>query len=383
MNTLKIILRAWALGLVSVFGVLIGGFVLWSIGKAVIEPRTAALAGCVTGESCQFTLVNGSGGVRVVGYSADGRRLITRGGSTLVHDAEDGSRVARINPDFSPFQPRFMGAMPQIAAVGRGTIAFYDYDGNLLSTWTTTAEERITGFAGLADLNGFALASENNITLYSLNDGQVFGRLPNSQGMRHLAVSSNGMILASFNTETESIHVWPLDNLSDSIVIPDVGQMSPATQSYLQMSRDGSLVAALSNNMARVWRTADGSLVESIDHPDFTLTNIALASDGSHLAVAYTDGFAEVWSLATGDRVQQFEHRRNVSGLAFSPDASRLAVGLSREGRTMQITASQRDTAWRRYRQGERFNTSDRFLSPHTTYTSTRPGYAIVWAVGD
>ena len=383
MDTLKTTLKALTIGLVSVFGVLIGGFVLWAIGKAVIEPRVASLSACVTQEACQFTLVNGSDGVLVVGYSVDGSRLITRGGDTLLHDAEDGSRVARINPDFSPFQPRFMGSMPQIAAVGRGAIAFYDYDGKLLSTWTTTAEERITGFAGLADLNGFALASENDITLNSLDDGQVFGRLPNSQGMRHLAASSNGLLLASFNTETESIHVWPLDNLSGSIVIPDVGRMSPVTQRDLQMSSDGSLVAALSDNGARVWRTADGSLVESIDHPDFTPTSIALASDGSHLAVAYADGFAEVWNLATGDRVQQFEHARRLSGLALSPDARRLAVGISRDARTMQITASDRDRAWRNYRQGERVGTADRFLSPHTTYTSTRPGYGIVWNVGD
>lgn len=381
MNILKTVLRAWTVGCLSVFGVLVGGFLVWVVVKAVIEPRTAALSACVTEADCQFTVVNGSNSVRVVGYSADGSRLLTKGGDTLLHGAEDGRRIARIKPDFSPFEVKFMGTLPEIAAVGKEAIAFYDYEGDLLRTWRADPDERTTGFVALPELNGFALAQPDHITFYRLSDGQAFTTLPNSQGMNQLTLSEDGQVLAAFQTDTQSIHIWPLANLAGAVVIPNVGEVRRLVHTNLQISGDGSLVAAHSHNTAQVWRTADGSLVDSVYHPDFTITAISLAKNGAYLALGYDDGFAEVWDLAAGDRVKQFEHRRDIFGLALSPDGRQLAVGLQRRSTTRSISAAERDQAWRRHRQGDRLNTTDRFLSPNTTYISTQPGFGIVWAV--
>jgi WD40 repeat protein len=378
----KTILKVWLLGTLSIFGVLIGGFLLWTVWKSAIEPRTAAQLTCASEASCLFTLVNGSRSVRVLGFSPDGTRLVTKGGNTRVHDTTTGKSVFSLNPSFDQFSVKFMGERSEIVAVGRETIEFYDYDGELLRTWRADPDEKTTGFTALPQLDGFALAQDDGIAFYRLSDGQRFTQLPDSPGMSQLVASADGAILAAYQATTESIHVWPLAQLNDAMILRDVGKVSSLFNPNLQISADGSRVAAHNENTAFVWQTVDGALVETIQNPEFTISTISLSADGLSLAVGYTDGFVEVWSLSTGELVQLFEHRQQLSSIQLSPDGSQLAVGLRDDAVITRITAQERWQAQQRYARGNRVDTMDRFLTPNTTYIETKPGFAIVWQVG-
>ncbi|GEM_PF-3346000 len=163
--------------------------------------------------------------------------------------------------------------------------------------------------------------------------------------------------------------------------IPDVGRISNIIHTNPQLSADGTLLAAHNESTAYVWQTADGALVQRIDSPEFPITTIALAGNGSRLAVGYNNGFAEVWSLPEGEPLQLFEHRRSLRGLALSPDGTKLAVGLGRDATVTRITPQQHWDARRRAAAGEMYDKGARFLSPNTTYIDTKPGFGIVWAV--
>ncbi len=377
MEIFKTVFKVWGKGVVGIFGVLIVGFIGFTIFKGVIQPRTAALGTCLTESGCLYTAVNGSNSVRVIGFSADGSRLMTRagGGDTLIHDAASGERIKKLDPTFEPFSAEFTGSAPEIAAVGKESIAFFDLDGELLRTWQADPGEKTGEFAALPTVEGFALAQADGINLYRMSDGMQFTQLPESAGMSNITASADGRYLAAWNAENETVHIWPLENIAASITINEV-----AAAKSLQLSADGALAAAFNDAGAFVWNTENGDLIASALNPEFTVSAISLSADGSRLAVGYADGFVEIWSVADDALLQQFEHPQKLLGIALSPDGSQLAVGLQDDAVVTRITAQER---WRAQQQAKRglHTGGDEFLSPNTTYVDTKPGFAIVWAV--
>jgi len=370
MTTVKTIFKAWTLGCLGVVGVLIIGFLVWSVWAGLIQPRTTAGATCLLESRCVYTIVNGRDSVRIIGYAPDGSRLISRGSHTLIHDAATGERIRRLNPNFDGFYSvQFMGDRPEIAVLGRGTIEFYDYDGELQSTWRGGPDDRTTHFASLPNVNGFALAQEEAINFYSLFDGQRFTQLPNSAGMSLLSASHDGKILGAYHAETEMIHVWPLSNIQAAVAIPATDRVRD-----LQVSADGSLVAWHVDSAAFVARTDDGTiLLTAPGIGDIRVTMLSLAVNGEQLAVGFADGSVEIWSIESRTIVQLLEHSRQLFWLDLSPDGQHLAVGLQRN---VVVTMPDEHERW------QRINHPDRPVSRNTYPVSERqPGFAIVWSL--
>lgn len=94
-------LKLYAKGCLSVFGVLIAGFLAFAIFKGAIQPRLTAGTACVGKDGCLFTLLNGRDSVRVLGFSADSSTILTRGANTLIHDASNGDKSAELKPDYN------------------------------------------------------------------------------------------------------------------------------------------------------------------------------------------------------------------------------------------------------------------------------------------
>jgi WD40 repeat protein len=377
MNTIKTIFTVWFKGTGAIFGVLIVGFIGFMLFKSVIQPRFAAQTTCLTAPNCLYTAVNGSNSVRVIGFSPDGTRLLTRagGGGTQIHDAANGDRIEKLDPTFEQFSTEFTGATPEIAAIGKDSIEFFDLDGELLRTWQADPDESAQDFAALPLVEGFALAQADGINFYRMSDGTQFTQLPKSAGMSNITASADGAYLAAWHPENESLHVWPLENIDKAITINEIDDADS-----LQLNADGSLLAAFNEAGAFVWNTATGDLVGSVQNPEFTVNSISLSADGSHLAVGYADGFVEVWSVAEGALVQLFEHPQKLFGISLSPDGSQLAVGLQDDAIVTRITSQERWLAQQNANRGYATN-GDQFLTPNTTYIDTKPGFAIVWAV--
>jgi len=376
MTIAKTIFKSWIFGTAAIFGVLIVGFLGWTVWKAAVQPRAAAQTTCTFESSCLYTIVNGSSSVQLSPFSADGLRLVSAGSSTLIHDGATGERVGRLNPSFDRFTTVFLSERGEIAAVGREAIEFFDYDGELLRTWRADPDERTADFVPLPLLDGFALAQDEAVVLYRMSDGGRVTELPDSPGMSQLAASADGAILAGYSAAADTIHIWPLEHLEETVMIREAGGIR-----HLQLSADGSLLAASSDTSALVWQTGDGALLGAVDAPDVTTTTLSLAANGERLAVGYADGIVEVWSLPQGELVQYFEHGQQLNDIALSPDGTQLAVGLRATAVVTRITAQERREAEWRARTGRPGNNTARFLTPGQTYVDTKPGFAIVWSV--
>lgn len=98
-------------------------------------------------------------------------------------------------------------------------------------------------------------------------------------------------------------------------------------------SRNGSTAATVSYDFsAKLWRTSDGALLGSVaDRPDMP-ASVAVAPDGSLMAVAYgssdaTPGQVRIIRASDGATVQRMNiHPYGVSSVAFSPDGSTCAT---------------------------------------------------------
>ena len=393
------ILKLYAKGILFTFGALIAGFIVFVIYKSAIQPRLTAAGACVGKDHCLYSLVNGRDSVRVLGYSADGQTLITRGGDgTLLHSSDDGDKLARVKPDFESksFKTIIAGDGSLIATLStrENGVEFFNPAGESQDNWYWNEDRTIIDFEFLPLVDGFALSGDDGITMWRMTDGTLFTTLPGAEGAGLMAGSADGAWLTAYKKAEDAIYVWPLERIGDSIIIKEAGITDSVIlgDDSLQISADGSRVAAYGKAAANVWDTSDGSLLFSISlsEVDIDVRAMSFSADGSHLAVGYSDGIAEVWSLDDDLAVKEFEHKQTISGLALSPDGAQLAVGHSDDAIITQITAQERALA--RIRARNRAQTTyngrknlpangDQFLTPGNVYIDTIPGYGLVWDV--
>jgi WD40 repeat protein len=105
-------------------------------------------------------------------------------------------------------------------------------------------------------------------------------------------------------------------------------------------SLDGRLLAVGgADDAARVWRLADGKLIETFDEHSGDVLAVAFSPDGELLATGSADSGVRVWRVATGERRFLFVgHNNPTVALAWSPDGRFLADGsLDRTSRILDI----------------------------------------------
>ena len=92
-------------------------------------------------------------------------------------------------------------------------------------------------------------------------------------------------------------------------------------------SPDGTLVAISSGNVLRLIDLADERPVRILAGHGDLVTGVAFSPDGTRLATASSDGTARIWDTADGTtRLALQGHSDWVTGVAFSPDGTQLAT---------------------------------------------------------
>ena len=103
----------------------------------------------------------------------------------------------------------------------------------------------------------------------------------------------------------------------------------------LRFSSDGTLLAACSYKLIRIWDVATGNTLLSVNpdegdggntwtyriHPEL----LVFSSDGAILVSGFVGGAIQLWEVTTGDKITVLdEHTQKVETLAFSSDGKTL-----------------------------------------------------------
>jgi len=169
--------------------------------------------------------------------------------------------------------------------------------------------------------NAAKLEEQRNITL------------PNSQ-VSSLAWSPDSALLASGALDDPIVQLW---NPATGTLVHELKGHSAGIRS-LAFSPDGKLLASGSLDLTiRLWDAATGTLQQTLSGHTGLIAGVAFSPDGTTLASASRDGSVRLWTVATGGQRTGFTFQTDVdpstgvryltTGLAFSPDATLLAVG--------------------------------------------------------
>ncbi len=94
------------------------------------------------------------------------------------------------------------------------------------------------------------------------------------------------------------------------------------------ISPDGRWLASGGrDNTVRVWNLATGALTLTLQGHEQLIEAVAFSQGSGQVASASWDGTARIWDVAAGQEVHALRRNTRVSGLAFSPKGTTLAVG--------------------------------------------------------
>jgi WD40 repeat protein/uncharacterized caspase-like protein len=237
-------------------------------------------------------------GVSFVGFSSDGRKLVTISDSIHLWDTSTWREVTSLQTS-SPNPSALMG--------GGG--------GAALST----------------DGSQLARVDNDQIKFIDVASGKESRSvsLPDS-GMQdiELAFTSDGHLVAA-GVDNKQLKVWDVSSKSERVQAAIQKDFA-----LIKFSSDGRLVAVSDNYTVRVWDVSTGKQIANITVPNSGVYQesggvfTAFSPDGKRLA---TSGFGTqtyLWDVDTGKQVQQMTGRTNMAyAVSFSEDGTQLTSG--------------------------------------------------------
>lgn len=358
-------------GFVLIILFVVGGLVLYFIWSTFFSARFSALGACPKDEGCLFTAVNGNRTVRVIGFSADGSRFLTDGTADgIIHDGSNGRKVATLDEGTENHFYDVSGDHSEITAIHDGVIKFFDWDGELIRTWTPDEGHGARDVAMVPLVNGFVIAEKSGVSLWNMSDGSLITYLTEGGSYMQVTASTDGEFVAGYDFVDDTLTVWPLQDLDRTFTISNLNIL------FIHLSNNGSRLAAGGPDGAFVWDTANGSLLSSINPDGLDVTASALSEDGTKLAAGIENGDVVVLDIPTNQIVASYSHEYSADRIIFNREATNIAVGLN-----FDVTVSggglifEDDSYKPGYEPGQNITQSDNRIT-------VTPGYAIVWSVG-
>jgi RNA polymerase sigma factor (sigma-70 family) len=279
-------------------------------------------------------LETNAGIVRTVCFSHDGKRLAGVGGKVWLWDARTGAVRGTIDRGVTPGN-RFEA------------LAFSPDDRLLAGTAAGLDDNRL--LQALADDNRYGI-----LTLWDTTTGKVVRTLEGSGG-GPVAWSLDGKRVAGSGRDAAGrdagVRVW------DPTTGKTILGLRAGYTSAVAFSPDSKRLAAGSvEGDLRVWDVVSGKEVHAIRKAHYRdVVSICFGPDGKYLVTAGQrphergllegwppdlDGEVKVWSTATGKELLAFKtHVSGVSGMALTPDGTRVAASTLAGGQAVTIWA--------------------------------------------
>ncbi|KAF7171564.1 hypothetical protein CNMCM5623_003939 [Aspergillus felis] len=132
------------------------------------------------------------------------------------------------------------------------------------------------------------------------------------------------------------LHTWishiPLPQLdwSPRLYTLDLNKSTPESVAF--SGTGDRLASGLRNGIIKIWDTATGDHMQTLQGHDDTVNSVAFSKNGNLLASCSGDDTIKIWDTATGDCVQVFQgHNGPVCSVSFSATDEQLASGSADE----------------------------------------------------
>jgi len=340
----------------------------------VSSDRQIKVWDAVTGQDL-FTLAGHSDGIWSVSFSSDGEHIVTASndntakvwrifptrelltfdngsrpphpnGVRLVY-SPDGTRLATVNSDLTPKVWDVKTEKLLFELAGHTDIVtniVYSPDGTQIATasgdgtakiWDAISGKEIRSFIGhkntvfgidfSPDGSRLATASlDGTATVWDTKTGEALFQLTgHTFWVMSVDYSPDGARLVTGSGDGTGI-VW--DAMTGKRLFSLVGHSSNVRR--VIFSPDGTRILTGSlDGTAKVWDATSGKELLTLSGHTDSVFDAAFSRDGTHIATASGDQTAKVWDATTGKVLWTFPAPDGLTGVAFSPDGSQLAVG--------------------------------------------------------
>jgi len=208
---------------------------------------------------------------------------------------------------------------------GGGRVAAYSTDGRLVATaldngvlqlWESATRKNLSKMAlGLSFISSLGF-SPDSTTL-------AVGGSSNKYGLSEQTKSDS--VISLYRWDGASLQ--PLWEAKPDHEAPIKGPRSQGIKS-LAFSPDGKMLATggLNNSLVRIWSVETGKEVRQVRASGTQVGALAFAANGKLLASGSDDGTVACWDPATGTKLRETKQPGEVRALALTPDFEILAV---------------------------------------------------------
>ena len=280
--------------------------------------------------------------VTTVAFSPDGKRLLVQSGDGVtIHDATTGKRLAKMEG------PRSAHGKSVLSPDGKFVAGVVDFQ---LNVWDSENGKRVFQSPSREiygnDENVIAFSPDGKLVatpelVLKASDGVKVGRFKNSNGdpLRldsRVLFSPDGEMLmgiASVSGSKKVITCRLPTGLVDATTSADVvfdtdNPLGDAAD--IALSADGRVLARLKGRAVALRMLAGGTQPDiDCEQPEFRPTGIAFHPGGKYVALA-GERSVQLFDVQTGKSAAAFNigEGKGINSLAFSPDGSRMALGM-------------------------------------------------------
>jgi WD40 repeat protein len=246
-----------------------------------------------------------------VAFSPDGKFLATIGDSQLVHtwDGDSGTAIEVHEAGSAP-------AVIAIAGDGRAIVATAD---KAAAIWNFSGEWKLQRTIGSPD-DGNTLADR----------------------VTALDFSPDGRLLAVGGGQPSRSGEVKLFNVEDGQLVRALKDPHSDTVNCLAFSPDGQqLASCAADRFVKLWNTADGSFIRSLEGHTHHVLGIAWRADGRMLVSGGADMVLKSWDTRTGDQLRTVQNQftKEVTSVSFLADGE-LVVASGGDSRVRLINAA-------------------------------------------
>ncbi len=298
-------------------------------GTEIVEKASLARVATAAPQPTRLTMLAGHRGpVNAVGFTADGRRIVTAGadGTLRVWNALSGAQVRTIEPAEGVATAMSVSGQRVVTGHADGRAALWDLEtGQRIATYRR-GDAAVTAVGFSRDGERVVVSSSDaTVTIWDATSPQSPVALVEAHDgpVTAVAYAERGQLIAT-GGEDNAVRLWRARDLK--LVRSYKGHRDVVTA--LAFSPQGRYVAAgAEDGRIRVWSTSSSSLYRLNSRHKGRIRGLAFSPAGDLLASAADDGSVQLWHLRQSKIVRASQDGgMPPRALAFAPDGSRAAV---------------------------------------------------------